>query len=302
MAAILTGRELGIGEMQALRGIHIVEGKPTLAAELQRALILAAGHHLWTETSTSRKVTLCGQRAGDDHTHTVTWEWADAERAGLVSKANWRRYPRQMLLARATSELARLAFADVTAGMYAPEDFDATAETTDVSEDTPKATAKRRRPTKTKTDNAPTAAPSSPTTTPSAPPLPPLPHEVSAGSGSVGGETGKVPPVEHAGGTEPAIQAELIELHDDKPRKKADITAVQRLVIHCQKSGLDDKVRHELAAHVTRGRATSFNDLTDDELAVIRSIVDDMIDGTATLSYDPTGGLVITRTGDEPPF
>src|SRR4051812_30875745 len=41
IAIIQTGRELGIGPMQALRAIHVIEGKPTMSAELMAGLVLA---------------------------------------------------------------------------------------------------------------------------------------------------------------------------------------------------------------------------------------------------------------------
>ena len=39
LAILITGRELGLSAMQALRSIHIVEGRPTLAADLLVALV-----------------------------------------------------------------------------------------------------------------------------------------------------------------------------------------------------------------------------------------------------------------------
>src|SRR5258708_33915681 len=42
-AAILAGRELGIGPMTALRHVQMVKGTPTLSAEYKRARVLAAG-------------------------------------------------------------------------------------------------------------------------------------------------------------------------------------------------------------------------------------------------------------------
>src|SRR6187402_202596 len=41
MAIIQTGKELGLGPMQSLRSIHIIEGKPTMSADLIAGLALA---------------------------------------------------------------------------------------------------------------------------------------------------------------------------------------------------------------------------------------------------------------------
>ena len=61
-AAILYSGEIGLPPMQALAKIAVIDGKPSVAAEAQRALIVAAGHELWFEEFTSTKVTWCGRR------------------------------------------------------------------------------------------------------------------------------------------------------------------------------------------------------------------------------------------------
>lgn len=124
-AAILHGRELGLSPMTALSQTHMVEGKPTLSAEGQRGLVLAAGHEIEFTELTDATVTVRGRRAGDERWTSVTWTADRARRAGLAGKNTYRAYPRAMLAARASAELCRLMFADVTHGMAATEEIEA---------------------------------------------------------------------------------------------------------------------------------------------------------------------------------
>lgn len=123
LAVMLHGAELGLAPITALRSIHIIEGQPTASAQLMRALILREGHVLqWREVS-SDKVVLYGKRRDTGSDALVTWTLDDAKRANLLGKGNWKTYPRAMLAARATSEVARLLFADVLHGLsYTPEE------------------------------------------------------------------------------------------------------------------------------------------------------------------------------------
>jgi hypothetical protein len=116
-ACILFGAEIGIGPMQSLSKIHIVEGRPAPSAELARSLLLSAGHDMWVEEATTTRVTVAGKRANSDHVQKVTWTMDDAKKAGLAGKQNWAKYPRQMLAARATAELARLVAPDALGGI-----------------------------------------------------------------------------------------------------------------------------------------------------------------------------------------
>src|SRR4029077_2200581 len=45
-ACILYGDEVGLGPMQSLAKIAMVDGKPTLFAEAQRGLVLSRGHEM----------------------------------------------------------------------------------------------------------------------------------------------------------------------------------------------------------------------------------------------------------------
>lgn len=117
LACILAGHEAGLSPMTSLRQIYVVDGRPAMAAELMRALVLRAGHELWTEESTSTRAIVCGSRSGSARESRVAWTEDDARRAGLLGKDNWKKYPRAMLLARATTELCRMIFPDVLAGI-----------------------------------------------------------------------------------------------------------------------------------------------------------------------------------------
>lgn len=126
MAAMLTGHEIGIGPMQALSEISVINGRPCMSAKLMRALVQRAGHDLWFETKSNTKVTICGRRADwpEDRVAKVTWTMDDAKAAGLSGGQNYRKYPRAMLAARATGEICRDNFADVLGGIgYTPEEL-----------------------------------------------------------------------------------------------------------------------------------------------------------------------------------
>ena len=115
LACVAMGRELGIGDMVALRSIHIIDGKATFSAELMVQLVRRAGHSIMGEVAEG-SASVKGRRADNGDEMSVTWTMAMAERAGLAAKQNWKKYPEAMLWARAVSQLCRMLFADCFAG------------------------------------------------------------------------------------------------------------------------------------------------------------------------------------------
>lgn len=126
-AAILYGAELGLGPMQSLAKIDLVKGRPSPRAELARALALAAGHEIWVDEQTNTRVVMKGHRRGSSHVFTVGWSLDDARKAGIAGNPAYAKYPRQMLLARASAELVRQMAPEVLGGitMFAEEAVDA---------------------------------------------------------------------------------------------------------------------------------------------------------------------------------
>jgi hypothetical protein len=123
LACILMGDELGIGPMQSLNSIHVIDGRPAAAPELMRALVNRAGHKFTVDHADNDKVTVSGVRRDTQASASVTWTMADARTAKLAGRGAWVTYPRAMLLARATSELCRMLFSDCVKGLsYTPEE------------------------------------------------------------------------------------------------------------------------------------------------------------------------------------
>lgn len=127
LAVMLKGRELAVPPMQALSHIHIVEGKPTLSSEMMRALVRRAGHKIRYKERSNTRCAVEGIRADDpDAPLTVTFTIEDARQAGLLGKDNWKKYPGDMIQARATAILCRALFDDVLMGAsYTPEELGA---------------------------------------------------------------------------------------------------------------------------------------------------------------------------------
>lgn len=123
--SILTGQELGLSPMAAIRGIHIVQGRPTLGADTMMGLCLASGfaEYFSQIEATATSVTFETRRKGSPVPQRCTWTIEDVKRAGLNTKENHRLYPRQMMAARCKAELARAVYPDILAGVYDPDEI-----------------------------------------------------------------------------------------------------------------------------------------------------------------------------------
>lgn len=108
---------LGVHHVQAFTDVHVVEGRPQASAELVRALILRDGHRLRISMQNDRCTIRAARRDDPEHWESFEYTLEDARVAGLTGKDVWKKHPRRMLLARATSEAKSAMFPDVARGI-----------------------------------------------------------------------------------------------------------------------------------------------------------------------------------------
>lgn len=114
--AVLAGREQGLRSIESLNSVFFVNGRPTWTANALAGFVKKSRRYdfrVKTRTETTCELVFLqdGQEVG-----TSVWTLKDAERAGLAGKDVWRKYPRQMLFARALSEGVRVYCPDLIAG------------------------------------------------------------------------------------------------------------------------------------------------------------------------------------------
>lgn len=122
LVALMQGLDLGLRPMQAVNLIDVIQGKPCVSAQGMRALITAAGHELNIIEWSDEKCVIDGRRANSTDWRQASFTIEQAQKAGLAGD-NWKKYPADMLLARATSRLAKAYFADVTNGLSTIEEL-----------------------------------------------------------------------------------------------------------------------------------------------------------------------------------
>ena len=124
LIALELGNALGLAPTTALYGINVINSKPTLGAETMRAVVLSKGHRFDVIEFTAESATVAvARKERPDDVSTFAFTIDDAKAAGLTNDT-YRKFPKAMLLARATSQACRAIFPDVLAGVsYTPEEI-----------------------------------------------------------------------------------------------------------------------------------------------------------------------------------
>lgn len=122
LVVLMTGAELGLQPMQALRSIAVVKGKPSLSADLMVSLVKQRKdvcEFLSLVKSTPEIATYRAKRVGEPEPTEMSFTMQDATRAGLTGSGGmYAKYPAQMLRARAASGICRAVFPDLCMGLY----------------------------------------------------------------------------------------------------------------------------------------------------------------------------------------
>lgn len=110
----------------AARDYDIIQGKPAKKAEaMLRDFLQSGGKVSWHKLDDAlADATFSHPQGGEIR---ISWDMERAKTAGLASKDNWKKHPRQMLRSRVVSEGIRTVCPMATSGLYVPEevqDFD----------------------------------------------------------------------------------------------------------------------------------------------------------------------------------
>lgn len=121
LVTLMTGAELGLQPMQALRSIVVVKGRPTLSADLMVSLVKQRKdvcEYLRLVKSTPEEAVYEAKRVGEPQPTPMAFTMQDATRAGLAGSDTYRKYPAAMLRARCASAICRAVFPDLCMGLY----------------------------------------------------------------------------------------------------------------------------------------------------------------------------------------
>jgi hypothetical protein len=124
---ILAGQEMGYGPFASVQGIHVIQGRPTLSANLMAAAVKGHPKYDYRVRKMDDGGVIIEFFEGNQSLGVSTFTLEDARKA---QTKNLDKFPRNMLFARAMSNGVRWYCPDVFNGnvVYTPEDFDIDGE------------------------------------------------------------------------------------------------------------------------------------------------------------------------------
>jgi hypothetical protein len=130
---VLAGQEMGVGPVSSMTGINLIKGKISISANLMAAAVRRSGRYDYhvkrhDDQRCEIEFTMDGKVIGNS-----IFTIDDARKAGL-SGDNWKKYPRNMLFARAMSNGVKWYCPDVFGGpVYTADELGAAVDAEDGS-------------------------------------------------------------------------------------------------------------------------------------------------------------------------
>lgn len=126
-AKLLFGRDLGLSATAAMTGVHIIEGKPEISANVQAQMVNTYvgpdgeryRYRVREHDNEHCRIEFFQREAGQkwESLGCSKYTMADAKGAELAGKGTWRKHPRNMLFARAMSDGVAFLCPEVTNGV-----------------------------------------------------------------------------------------------------------------------------------------------------------------------------------------
>lgn len=124
---IIAGQEIGISPFQAMSGIHIIQGKPTIGAGIMASKVKGSGKYDYRVTQQDDNACVIEFFQGKEMIGVSKFTKEDAVKAGTQ---NIHKFPKNMLFARAISNGVKWYCPDIFNGpVYVPEEMAGLEET-----------------------------------------------------------------------------------------------------------------------------------------------------------------------------
>lgn len=126
---IMAGQELGFGPFASMTGVHVIKGKCAISANLMAAAVKRSKRYDFKVRKNTDTEAAIEFFEGQTSLGLSTFTIEDAKTAGLTSNDTYKKFPRNMLYARAMSNGTRWFCPDVFGGpVYVPEELGAAVD------------------------------------------------------------------------------------------------------------------------------------------------------------------------------
>lgn len=128
-ARIVAGASMGMKPIQALNGIAMINGHPTLHSDSIPCVVMASGlvtgmKYKFTGEGDALACTFYIRRKGVEEYQEWTYSMEDARKAGLMNNPVWKNHTKKMLFNRARTWCMRNTFPDVIGNVYTKDEIE----------------------------------------------------------------------------------------------------------------------------------------------------------------------------------